>query len=217
MFNNNDIELNAIKSFVGVNQSLFDKVNKEYSEVRDINDEPFSMLNYEKMFTHMIDFIDGYINYVTNGVEKFHGKELAGAVNFYNMMFTNIEEYRKEVLLTNISDINKTFLELSNNLLKKMDELEKLIDDDEENGTLSFSKKNEIRSFYELANNQYKKISKVYKDDMEIVLWLKGERSRLSSIFKRYPIDSELRIKYSDVRTPVIHLMSDMKKAGVIK
>ena len=62
----------------------------------------------------------------------------------------------------------------------------------------------ELKTLLEMTNNQYRKITKVNRDDLKIYTWLLfGETARNHD--GKYDIPVSLRVAYEDPKTPVIH------------
>jgi hypothetical protein len=59
----------------------------------------------------------------------------------------------------------------------------------------------EMNALITLTNNQYKKLSRVMKDDMKIYLWLSTSNSKLFA----YSIDNATRSEFSNNNSPVMH------------
>ena len=185
MFNKNEINT---KKFVIANRNLFESIASGYSNMRDEDDVIYSILNYEKILKEMKDFLNGYVEYKESGDDKYAGKVMSSAINFYNGMFET-DKYRRTMTLSDMRSINKSFLELSKLLQDKMIEISESYDDSETVGMLK------------LTDNQYAKVSKVYRDDMDIYLWITSK----NSIVKPHVIPVDLRVKFLDKTTPVIH------------
>lgn len=179
-----------ICSFVKKNKTLFENVNKEYSNMKDSNNVEYTILDYEKILNEICQFVEGYVEYRSKGDKKYSGKIFSVTVNFYNNMFTNVDKYRHVIVLSNMVDINANFLKLSKRL-------QNLMDSQYENSKSD----SELYQLLKLTENQYKKISKVYKDDMKIYLWLNTSNSE----FFHYDIPLELISSFHDNSTPVIH------------
>ena len=129
----------------------------------------------------------GYKEYFDSDNDKYRYNLVSSTRNFFDNQFID-KKYRRMMTLSDFSDINKSFLEATKKL---QDIMEDTKDDD-----------NEVRTILTLVNNQYRKVAKVYRDDMRIVLWLRSLNSQSSM---RYSITTELRQAFYDNTTPVIH------------
>lgn len=181
----------AIKSFVKSNQNLFEDVSSKYKNAKDSDDVQYSMLNYSKILNEMAEYIEGYIDYKEKGNKNFSGKVLQTTEFFYSKMFEDKKKYRKIVTLDDMRETAAEFLKDSKNLQTVMENASKYDDSDDE-----------LRQLINLTDNQYRKLSKVYKDDMKIYMWLSTSKS---PIYRR-TISADLRADFKDKTTPVIHV-----------
>lgn len=177
----------STRTFVENNKELFEEVAKGYINAEK-PDTKYSILNYEIIISKMIEFIEGYIAYKAKGDTKFDGKVLGTTLKFYNQMFTD-REYRTEITLHDMPELNKTFLAKTKDLQTI---IEKHADDD---------KDYELRQLLIMTDNQYRKLSHVYRDDMEIYLWLATSGSKVY----QHNIPAKLRSHFNDKTTPVMH------------
>lgn len=185
------VKCGAIKSFVKANQSLFEDVASKYKNAKDSDDVQYSMLNYSKILNEMAEYIEGYIDYKEKGNKNFSGKVLQTTEFFYSNMFEDKKKYRRIVSLDDMRETAAEFLKDSKNLQTVMENASKYDDSDAE-----------LRQLINLTDNQYRKLSKVYKDDMRIYMWLSTSKS---PIYRR-PISADLRTDFKDKTTPVIHV-----------
>ena len=160
------------------------------------NPKKYSMLDYEGIIDKMCKYIEGYVDYKASGDNKFNGKVLSTTRTFYDNMF-NDKKYRKVLKLKEIQDSHKQFL-ISTKKLQSL--LEKYIDKQDYDY--------ELQQLITMSNNQYKKLSKVYKDDMDIYRW----QATLDSKLYSYPIPAATRANFYDINTPVIHPANLKKK-----
>ena len=160
------------------------------------NPKKYSMLDYEGIIDKMCKYIEGYVDYKASGDNKFNGKVLSTTRTFYDNMF-NDKKYRKVLKLKEIQDSHKQFL-ISTKKLQFL--LEKYIDKQDYDY--------ELQQLITMSNNQYKKLSKVYKDDMDIYRW----QATLDSKLYSYPIPAATRANFYDINTPVIHPANLKKK-----
>lgn len=180
-----DIELASI-DFVKSNVDLFERVQKDYQNTSELSHTQYTCLDYKKILSEMREYLQGY--YECDDKDQYKYKLIRTTKNFFDAMFTE-KRYRRTFVLSEYPEINKEYLEETKKLQDLMQE--KLKDESDEDHTM-----------LQLVNNQYRKLSKVCADDMKIVLWLKSLTS-ISSIC--FSIDSDLRLKYGDDSTPVIH------------
>jgi hypothetical protein len=67
-----------------------------------------------------------------------------------------------------------------------------------------------MKALLELTDNQYKKVSKVNKDDIEIYFWLLYDKTYKNHDHK-YDLPTSLRVAYNTPSTPVMHLYENRK------
>ena len=181
-------ELNT-KKFVSTNSNLFEKVNESYDNTKDVFKTQYSILNYGEILDKMIEFVDGYVEYSKSTDKKYEGKVLGSAKKFYDDMFKDKKKYRSVINLTEFKNISRTFLLKTKKLQSIMDTCLKNIDSREADG------------FLRLANNQYDKLSRYFKDDMRIYLWLSSTNSKHFA----HSIDNSTRAAFNNKNTPVMH------------
>lgn len=192
----------SMKGFVVENKGLFEKVAREYKYDTKYRERQYTQLNYRYILTEMVDFVNGYIEYKEKDSGKYAGKVLGTAKSFYDAMFTNKKKYRRDLYLAEIKDSYADFL-------RGTKELQTLLEN-------NFERANgdpEFRMLLTMTDNQYRKISKVCRDDMQIYLWLVTENTSYE-----YTIPGKLRADFVDDNTPVIHpkkiKSADIKKYG---
>lgn len=179
----------ATRKCVENNRSLFEDVAKGFVNAKDIYQTEYSILDYETILNQMIEFVDGYAQYSKEGDKKYNGKVLTISRNFYDRMFTD-KKYRRKITLDQFKDVNTIFLQ-------KTKQIQNLIE-----GYLKQEEKtSEMSSFLSLTNNQYKKIAKVYRDDMKIYLWLTTSNSKFFS----FNLDASTRSEFTNKFSPVMH------------
>ena len=174
---------------VSNNKNLFEDVAKSHDNTRDVYKTRYSVLDYEMILDQMIEFIDGYKQYEQKSDKKYEGKVLKISRNFYDKMFTE-KKYRKIITLDQYKDLNLGYL-------KKTKELQGIIESYIKDKDIS----GEMDSLIRLTNNQYKKLSKVCRDDMKIYLWLTTSNSK----FLAYHLDESTRSAFSNKTAPVMH------------
>jgi hypothetical protein len=187
MLKSNELET---RKCVENNKNLFEDVAKGYINAKDIYRVQYSILNYSKIIDQMIEFIDGYKSYADTDDKKYDGKVLSISRNFYDRMFTDKDNYRMKINLEQFKDINKEYL-------IKTKKLQSLI----ESYLADKNMTSEMNALITLTNNQYKKLSRVMKDDMKIYLWLSTSNSKLFA----YSIDNATRSEFSNNNSPVMH------------
>ena len=188
--------------FVEKHRNMFEDVARQYDDVKDLNGpQKYSILNYGKILDMICEYMTGYINYKEKGNNEYSDKVLSQTIYLYNTMFTD-KKYRTKIELSQMTDINRSFLEGTKKLQTLLDEQTKLLQ------TKEGPDAEELNKMIMLTNNQYGKLSKVYHDDMSIYLWLVSSKSKIKFI-NRYNIDSKLRVDFNDKHTPVMHKVKD--------
>ena len=184
---------NSIRDFVITHKSLFDEIAKKYTNMKDRKNVEYTILDYSKILNDISDYIEGYLKYREQGQNTYDGKVLLTTKYFYDGMFKpNSMTYRKIIALTDMNYINEDFLKGTKRLQTILDAQSPTPDD------------TEFKSILLMTDNQYKKISKVWNDDMHIYLWLSTSNSK---IFCK-KIDDETRRAFDDKYTPVMHKLS---------
>lgn len=179
----------SMKGFVVDNKDLFEQVARDYKYDTKHREKQYTQLNYRYILKEMVDFVNGYIEYKEKDSTKYAGKVLGTAKAFYDAMFTNKKKYRRKIRLPEIRDSYADFL-------RGTKELQNLLEANIERG----NKDPEFHMLLTMTDNQYRKISKVCRDDMQIYLWLATENHT-----DQYHISGKLRADFVDDNTPVIH------------
>jgi hypothetical protein len=179
----------SMKAFVVDNKDLFQQVAHEYKYDTKKRERQYTQLNYRYILKEMVDFVNGYIEYKEKDSSKYAGKVLGTAKSFYDGMFSNKKKYRRKLFLPEIKDTYADFL-------RGTKELQALLEANLNRGNID----PEFRMLLTMTDNQYRKISKVCRDDMQIYLWLATEDSSYE-----YHISGKLRADFVDSNTPVIH------------
>ena len=192
----------STKVFVAENKKLFEDVAKEYKYDTKKREKRYTQLNYRYILKEMIDFVKGYIDYKENGSDKYRGKVLGTAKSFYDDMFINKKKYRRKLVLPEIKNTYTDYLYGTRDLQKLLE------------ANLDRAKEDpEFRMLLTMTDNQYRKLSKVCRDDMQIYLWLATEDTSY-----QYRISGKLRADFIDDNTPVIHpkkiKAADVEKYG---
>lgn len=183
----------STRKCVESNKSLFEDVANGFVDAKDMFQVKYEILNYPLILDEMIQFVDGYVEYAKDNNKQYEGKVLTISRNFYDSMFRDKKKYRKKIDLSEFKDINRQYLEKTKRLQTV---IEKYIDKNKDSRI-----SNELNSLIILTNNQYKKIAKVYKDDMKIYLWL----TTAKSAFFAYHLDESTRSEYNNKNSPVMH------------
>lgn len=150
----------------------------------------YSILDYPRIAREMYEFIKGYIECKSTGAYKYKNTAVSTTVQFYNNMFKD-PKYRRRIHLSDMDELMSGFLEYTNKLQSIMDEHLKELNVDAE-----------MKTMFELTNNQYRKVAKVNRDDMEIFLWL-VYKNEING--KSHGISGSLRAAYLNDSTPVMH------------
>ena len=192
----------SMKGFVVDNKDLFQQVAHEYKYSTKYREKQYTQLNYRFIFKEMVDFVNGYIEYKEKDSNKYAGKVLGTAKSFYDAMFENKKKYRRKLYLPEIKDSYADFLRGTKDLQALME------------GNIERANKDpEFRMLLTMTDNQYRKVSKVCRDDMQIYLWLATEDS-----IHEYKISGKLRADFVDDMTPVLHpkkiKAADIQKYG---
>lgn len=188
----------ATKSFVASAKDLFEQTAKTVVRTKVV--KKYTMLNYEDILDKMCEYIESYNEYKRDGDDKYRGKVLSITKTYYDSIFTD-DKYRKKLTLKEMSNVPGVFLKKTKALQTL---LEKYCDKQDHDY--------ELQQILIMTNNQYKKLSKVYRDDMEIFMWL---ATKDSNIVKEHTIPAQMRLNFYDPSTPVIH-PSGLKKKGYI-
>lgn len=184
--NPNNLE---IQKTVDANRDLFEKVNKSYIDAKDIYKVQYIILDYNKIVESLSKYLDGYMSYAKENSNQYKDKIMSSTKNLYDNMFKS-KVYKKVINLEEFKNDNYAFLVKSKDLrdriiaISRMDKVSP-----------------EMNSLIRLTDNQYKKLMKVYHDDMKIYLWI---TSSGSTHFK-YAIDDKLKSSFSNNNAPVMH------------
>ena len=173
----------SISEIIKNSKEVFEEINRAFDTHTDNAD--YTILNYNKILNDMCDYIEGYYRYKEVGEEQYADKLMSSTRKFYDEMFTNIK-YRTPFRLSDMKDINEQFL-------VNTKKLQALLENDNE-------KSAEENAMLKMTDNQYRKLTKVYKDDAQIYLYLVTRNSRFSK-----SISPELYSAFENKDTPVIH------------
>ena len=147
----------SMKDFVVENRGLFEQCAREYKYATKYREKQYTQLNYRFILKEMVDFINGYIEYKEKDSNKYSGKVLGTAKSFYDAMFENKKKYRKKLYLPEIKDSYADFLRGTKDLQTLM-----------ESNVDRANRDPEFRMLLTMTDNQYRKLSKVCRDDMQI-------------------------------------------------
>jgi len=168
--------------FVKANADLFRDMQDKYRYSVDKSKTIYSILNYGKILNDMADYLEGYIDYYKSDDDQYKNKVVSSTAKYFDSVFID-KRYRREVVLSDMPEISEEFLEGT----KEVQDVMKII----------AAREGELHTMAILANNQYKRISKVFKDDMNIWKMLKN--------MPGYASASDLREKFRDKTTPCMH------------
>lgn len=185
------------KSFCAQNAALFTKVNDTLKNTHNIDADVYNCLDYEKILNTMCEYLTGYMDYLKSGDTKYDGKILDSTVTFYDSIFTSIEN-RREIILKDFEDINEQFLSKTKAL---QDTLDKCLADVADNHNRM------SEQIYHVTNRQYRKLARVYHDDMKLVLWIRDKKARGAKYGTDgcYNPGSGAISAFYDKTSPVIH------------
>jgi hypothetical protein len=182
-------EETAVYEYIKANKDLFDQVQSANQHPKRMYDVEYTILNYKSILTDICDYMEGYLEYNANRDRKYASRLLATTAKFYDATFES-KKYRMTMGLPDMPDIQYDFLVQS----KKLQDIMVKVNDVED----------ELHAMLLLTNNQYRKLSRVFSDDMKIWLWLSS-----SDTLHPTSIDSDLRNKFHDKNTPVMHPKKD--------
>ena len=185
--NPNNLEM---QRSVDANRNLFEQVNKAYIDAKNIFRVQYIILDYNKIVDSICSYVDDYMQYALKGDNKFKDRVLPTTRNLYERMFID-KEYKKVINIEEFKDDNYNFLVKSKALKDRLVDI------------MSGGNKvtGEMNSIIRLTDNQYKKLMKVYHDDMKIYLWIVSSNS---THFK-FNLDDKVKNAFMNKRTPVMH------------
>lgn len=167
--------------FVKNNREIFDDMQDKYSRTIDTRKKLYTILNYKKIFDDICEYLDGYIQYEDSDEDKYGDKVIASTVKFYDAIFRD-EKYRRDMTLSDMTEITKEYLQGT----KRLQDI-----------LISMNDNDEFRQMQVLTDNEYRRIAKVFRDDIAIWKWQSG--------FPGFIATTELRQKFRDKSTPVMH------------
>lgn len=184
--NPNNLEM---QRSVDANRNLFEQVNNAYIDAKTLFKVQYIILDYIKIVDSLCAYLDDYMSYAAEGSDKFKDRVLPTTRNLYERMFVD-REYKKIINIEDFKADNYEFLVKSKNL---KDRLVGILSNEKTTG--------EMNSIVRMTDNQYKKLMKVYHDDMKIYLWIVSSNS---THFK-YNLDDKVKNAFMNKRTPVMH------------
>lgn len=173
----------SIATLIQMHQNVFEDVNRDFDNLKDPAD--YSMLNYSKILDDMCEYLSGYFKYSESGDTKYADKLFQSTHKFYDEMFTN-DKYRRNVSLSEIKSITEDFLAGTKKLQNMLER--------------DYSS-TEMEGMCKMSDNQYRKLIKVFTDDVKIYRYLASRHNKLF----RSSIDPQLYNAFLDESTPVIH------------
>lgn len=168
--------------FVKMHADLFEDIQDKYKYTIDRGTKIYTILDYKKILDDICEYLEGYMDYNDSDEDKYGNKIISSTAKFYDTMFTD-KKYRCDFVLHDIDDVKKDFLEGT----KKLQDILLKLSHNE----------GELHAMTVLTNNQYAKLSKVFKDDMKIWRMLVGVPG--------YTPTSEDRRRFNMKSTPCIH------------
>lgn len=176
----------TIQSFVKDNSDLFEKIVLSNDRKTYNDGDVYNILDYQRILAMIGEYVTGYVAYRDKKEDSFESSKIIEKTKkFYDSLFSE-SGYRRKFNLPEMPEINKQYLILSNELKKVL--VQMIATNDNERDL-------ELETFIQLTSNQYKKLSKVYKDDMKLWLWL----SFLCDC------SEDLKKAHRNNNTPVIH------------
>lgn len=173
-------------------RTMFEDVASTVPNIRPNDDVLYSSMNYEKILQSMCTFLEGYISYRDANDSKYDDHIITSTCNYFNAMFSNMNSdspYRQQVTLADMKHVNESFISGTQQLKVVMESMMEKYPDFE------------TQQLVTMSQNQYRKLAKVYRDDMDLYLWLATRNSRVNP--KCTSIQN--RVNFMDVSTPVIH------------
>lgn len=190
---------NAIQQIVCEYRTMFEDVSKVKPNIRPTDDVIYSAMDYAKCITEMCQFMEGYINYRNSGDDTYKDKSVIGITKkFYDGMFTDTSDqspYRHQMTLADMGSTNATFLECTQHLQTVLESVMDSCGD------------REAQQLVTMSTNQFKKLAKVYHDDMSLYMWLANGNRHSNPV----NIPFKNRVDFRNVKTPVMHRLDQYK------
>ena len=174
-------------------RTLFEDVNKTVPNIRPKDDCVYSAMDYGKILSDMCHFLEGYIEYRNGNSTEYDDKIINSTKKFYDDMFVDMSlssPYRRQITLADMQSINESFVTGTAGLISVMESVSSAYQDSKTAQLLT------------MTTNQYRKLAKVYGDDMHLYLWLANEANQVTPR-RLAPLDK--RVAFADVKTPVMH------------
>ena len=190
----------GIEQIVCEYRTMFEDVATTHLNNLPGDDVLYSVMDYGKILQEMCTFLEGYLSYREKADDRYDGKLIPTTKKYYDNMFAtqNSAEspYRKQMTLVDMQMINESYVQGTLNLKTVMESmLEKYPD-------------SETEQIVGMTNNQYGKLAKVYRDDMELYLCLATKQSRVNP--KCAQVGN--RVNFWDTNTPVMHRLDRYSK-----
>jgi len=189
---------NSISQIICEYRTVFEDVSKISPNIRPTDDVLYSEMDFAKCITEMCQFLEGYIQYRASGDQSYGNKILSTTKKFYDGMFTDTSDqspYRRQTTLADMNATNSTFLECTQQLQTVMESVVERCGD------------TEAKQLVTMSTNQFKKLAKVFHDDMNLYMWLATGNSRVRPV----DIPSKHRVDFRNVKTPVMHRLDQYK------
>lgn len=174
-------------------RTMFEDVAHTTPNIRPKDNVMYSTLNYEKIFSKMCEFLEGYVSYRDANDETYDDKILTSTKAFYDGMFSDMSvnsPYRHTITLEDMgSTTNEAFLVGTQNLQTIMESMTEQYPDFQTEQLIA------------MTTNQFNKLAKVYRDDMSLYMWLATGNSRVNA----KSANADTRVHFCNVNTPVIH------------
>lgn len=182
-----------IGQFICEYRTMFEDVVNTNPNIRPKDDVMYSSMDYGKIFGRICEFLEGYISYRNENDQMYDSKILASTKAFYDSMFSDMDcnsPYRKTCTLEDMrSNVMESFLTGTKNLQMVMESMQTQYPD------------MQTEQLIVMTNNQFNKLAKVYRDDMDLYMWLATRNSKTNP--KQASMQN--RINFMNVNTPVVH------------
>lgn len=186
-------EQTRIEQIVCEYRTMFEDVANTTPNVRSQDDVMYSTLNYAKILQEMCEFLEGYVQYRDADDDSYRDKIITSTKKFYDSMLDDMgvnSKYRQSVTLEDMRQtVNHDFLQGSHQLQVVLESMMEHYPD------------HQTKQLVEMSNNQYRKLAKVYNDDMSLYLWLATRNSKI----RPKSTSVQNRMNFADIHTPVIH------------
>jgi len=174
-------------------RTMFEDVANTYPNIRPKDDVMYSSMDYGKIFGKICEFLEGYVAYRDENDQSYDAKILQSTKSFYDSMFADMgvnSPYRKTCTLADMrSTVMESFLTGTHNLQMVMESMQEKYPDIQ------------TEQLAVMTTNQFNKLAKVYRDDMDLYLWLATRNSKTNS--KQASVQN--RMHFMNVDTPVVH------------